>query len=172
MTRYEQAAQGKPEWSAARAAFATLARTLEAINARDKQSTLHLQALTDVESLDAALAAFERGDLGAAARAAARSGRNRLARQVGREVFALDEQRHHPGHPGFGWAAKARPTQSPRLWDELASLRGEPGGRPPGPWLARSLARKRARSSRELQRRLDRIAAAFDQATEQLSPQS
>lgn len=172
MTRYERAARGDTDWRAARAAFATLARTLEAIHARDKQSILHLQALTDVESLDAALAGVERGDLGAAARAAARCGRNRLARQVGREVFALDERRHRPDHPGFGWAARAHVTRSPRLWDELASLRSERGARPAGPWLVHSLARQRARSAHELQRRLDRIAAAFERATEQLSPRS
>lgn len=169
MSRYEQAAQRKSDWPAARAAFATLAQTLEAINARDKQSTLHLQALTDVEALDAALTAVECGELGVAARAAARAGRNRLTRQVGREVFALDEQRHRPSHPGFGWAAKARPTHSPGLWDELASLRGERGARPAGRWLSRSLAQKRARSARDLQQRLDRIAAAFDEAIVQLS---
>ncbi len=172
MADYERAARADTGWRAARAAFATLARTLEAIHAGDKQSILHLQALKDIESLDAALAAFERGDVGAAARAAARSGRNRLTRQVGREVFALDERRHRPDHPGFGWASRAHPTRSPRLWDELASLRGERGARPPGPWLMRSLGQQRARSARELQRRLDRIAAAFERATEQLSSRS
>jgi hypothetical protein len=169
LTRFERAARGDADWPAARAAFATLARTLEAVHARDKQSTLHLQALADVESLDAALAALERDDRGAAARAAARSGRNQLTRHLGREVFRLDALRHTPKHPGFGWAAKARTTPAPDLWDELASLRGERGARPYGPWLARSLAQKRARSARELQRRLDLIAAAFDRAASRLS---
>jgi len=166
--RFETAARNGAGWRASRAAFATVARTLESIHARDKQSQLHLQALIDVESLDAALEAVERQNLGAAARAATRSGRNGLARYVGREVFALDAARHRPDHPGFGWAANARTTPSPGLWDELASLRGEPGSRPPGPWLARSLRHKRSTSARELQRRLDRIAAAFDQAAARL----
>ena len=138
---------------------------LESVHARDKQSKLHLQALLDVESLDDAL---ERENLGAAARAVARSGRNRLARHVGRDVFELDAARHRADHPGFGWAANAHTTPSPALWDELASLRREPGSRPPGPWLARSLTRKRADSARELQRRLDRVAAAFERAASQL----
>ncbi len=168
LTRFETAARNGAAWPAKRAAFATVARTLESIHARDKQSKLHLQALLDVESLDAALDALERENAGAAARAASRSGRNRLARHVGREVFELDAARHRPDHPGFGWAANARTTPSPGLWEELASLRGEPGSRPPGPWLARSLAGKRASSARELQRRLDRIAAAFDRATAEL----
>ena len=168
LTRYETVASTGADWLALRAAFATVARTLESIHARDKQSTLHLQALLDVESLDAALDALERENLGAAARAAARSGRNRLARHVGREVFELDAARHRPGHPGFGWAAKARTTPSPGLWEELASLRGEPGSRAPGPWLASSLRRKRAASARELQRRLDRIAAVFERAARRL----
>ena len=168
LTRFESAGQNPAGWPAARAAFATVARTVECIHARDKQSQLHRQALLDVESLDAALAALERDDLGAAARAAARSGRNRLARHVGREVFAVDAARHRPDHPGFGWAAHARRTRSPELWEELASLRREPGSRAPGPWLARSLRRERTRSARELRRRLDRIAAAFEEAARRL----
>jgi len=168
LTRFETAARNGAAWPAVRGAFATVARTLESIHARDKQSTLHLQALLDVESLDAALDALDREDLGAAARAAARSGRNRLARHLSRDVFAVDAARHRPNHPGFGWAANARTTPSPALWEELASLRGEPGSRPAGPWLARSLTRKRAASARELQRRLDRVAVAFEQASRQL----
>ena len=168
LSRFEAAARDGTSWPAARAAFGTIARTLESIHARDKQSQLHRQALLDVESLDDALAAMERSDLGAAARAAARSGRNRLARHVGRKVFEADAARHRPDHPGFGWAAHARRTASPELWDELASLRREPGSREPGPWLARSLRRERTRSARELRRRLDRIAAAFEHAANRL----
>ena len=168
LTRFEEAARNGAGWPATRTAFATVARSLESIHARDKQSQLHLQALLDVESLDAALGALGRGELGAAARAVARSGRNRLARHVGREVFQLDARRHRPGHPGFGWAAKARPTPCPELWDELASLRREPRARRHGPWLERSLAKERARSARELQRRLDRIATTFARAADQL----
>lgn len=168
MSRFDQAARAHASLAARRAAFATVARALEAVDARDKQSLLHLQALTDVESLDAACIAFERQQLGVATRAAARVGRNRLARHVTSEVFGLDQRRHRPEHPGYGWAAHARPTRSPNLWVELASLRREPGARAPGPWLASSLASKRARSARELQRRLDGIASAFDQAAEQL----
>jgi len=168
LTRFETAARNGADWRASRAAFATVARTLESIHARDKQSKLHLQALLDVESLDTALAALERGNRSAAARAVARSGRNGLARHVGREVFEVDAARHRPDHPGFGWAANARTTPTPGLWDELASLRREPGSRPPGPWLARSLARARQSSARELQRRLDRIAAAFERAADRL----
>lgn len=168
LARYEVAARAGGSPAASRAAFAIVARTLESVHARDKQSTLHLQALLDVESLDAALDALEREKPGAAARAAARSGRNRLAAHVGREVFELDAARHRAGHPGFGWAAHARTTPTPGLWDELASLRRERGSRLPGPWLSSSLKRHRATSARELQRRLDRIASAFEHAASRL----
>lgn len=168
LARYETAARAGGTAPATRAAFATVARTLEAVHARDKQSTLHLQALLDVESLDAALDALERGNPGAAARAAASSGRNRLAAHVGRDLFEVDAARHRPDHPGFGWAAHARTTPTPGLWDELASLRREPGARATGPWLIASLRRHRAASARELQRRLDRIAAAFERASARL----
>jgi hypothetical protein len=50
----------------------------------------------------------------------------------------------------------------PDLWRELASLRGEPGARKPGPWLEQSLRRHLERSRRELERRLDRMAAAAE----------
>jgi hypothetical protein len=168
LTRYERAASRETDWASARAAFATVARAVEAIHARDKQSTLHLQALRDVESLDAALAALDRGEAGAAARAASRSGRNALARHVGRDVFRLDAARHTPAHSGYGWAAHARPTRSPELWDELATLRRERGARAPGPWLERSLRRHRERSAGELERRLAKLAAAFERAADQL----
>lgn len=168
LARFDTAARKGASWPASRAAFATVARTLEAVHAGDKQSQLHLQSLVDVESLDAALAALGRGDHRATARAVSRSGRNRLARHVGRTVFELDAARHRLDHPGFGWAAKARTTPTLPLWDELASLRAEPGSRPAGPWLERSLARARRSSARELQRRLDRIATAFDRAAARL----
>lgn len=169
LSRYERAARREAAWPVQRRAFATVARAVESIHAGDKQSTLHLQALDDVQALDTALAALRDGKLGRAAQAASRVGRNRLARHVGREVFTLDVERHRPAHPGFAWAATARPTPSPDLWDELASLRGERGARPPGPWLARSLEQKRRRSAQELQRRLDRMAVAFERAAAQLA---
>jgi Iap family predicted aminopeptidase len=169
LARFDQAAGNGTTWPAARAAFATVARTLEAIDARDKQSSLHVQALRDVEALDAACAALEKQDFRAAVRAAARVGRNGLAGHLSREIFELDESRHRPAHSGYGWAAHARPTPSPNLWDELASLRREPGSRPAGPWLASSLRSERSGSAEELQRRLDQIAGAFEQAAGQLT---
>jgi Iap family predicted aminopeptidase len=166
--RFEAAARAPAGWGPQRAAFATLARTLEAIHARDKQSTLHLQALADVTALDAAIDALGRGDTGGAARAAARAGRNRLARHVGRDVFRLDADRHRPGHPRSNWAVHARTTPSPDLWDELAALRGERGAREVGPWLTQSLEDKRDAAAAELDERLARIAAAFERAASQL----
>jgi hypothetical protein len=48
----------------------------------------------------------------------------------------------------------------PDLWRELASLRGEPGARKPGPWLEASLRRHLDRSRRETERRLQRMGQA------------
>lgn len=160
--RYE--AERPRSAAAARRAFAVAAPELEALHARDKQSRLHLQALADVEAIDEALAALERGDRRAAARAATRCGRNALARDVGRQVFSHDRARHRADHPRIAWGATANLTESPDLWDELASLRREPGAPGPDAWVAESLRAKRTMAARELERRLERTARALDAA--------
>ena len=167
LERYEAARPRSA--AAARRAFAVAAPELEALHARDKQSRLHLQALTDVEALDEALAALERGDRRAAVRAATRCGRNALARDIGRDVFAHDRARHRPDHPRIAWGAKANLTESPDLWDELASLRGEPGASRGDHWVEESLRAKRHEAARELTRRLERTADALDAAAAALA---
>ena len=167
LERYE--AERPRSAASARRAFAIAAGELEALHARDKQSRLHLQALADVEAIDEALAAVERGDRRAAVRAAARCGRNALARDVGREVFSHDRARHRTDHPRIGWGATANLTESPDLWDELASLRAEPGAPPADGWVADSLRTKRMLAARELERRLERTARAFDAAAAALA---
>ncbi|MBW3592671.1 MAG: M28 family peptidase [Actinobacteria bacterium] len=162
LVRYE--ATRPRDAAAARRAFAVAAPELEALHARDKQSRLHLQALADVEAIDEAIAALERGDRRAAARAATRCGRNMLARDIGREVFTHDLERHRPDHPRIAWGAKANLTESPDLWLELASLRAEPGAPAPDGWVTESLRAKREQAARELQQRIDRTARALDAA--------
>ena len=167
LARYEETRPRSA--TAARRAFAVAAPKLEALHARDKQSRLHLQALADVESIDEAIAALERGDRRAAARAATRCGRNALARDVGREVFSHDRARHRHDHPRVAWGASANLTESPDLWDELASIRRERGARTMDGWVEDSLRAKREEAARELQRRLDRTARALEAATAALA---
>jgi Iap family predicted aminopeptidase len=163
LARYEEAAGRGARGG--RRAFALLAPRLEALNARDKQSRLHVQALRDVEWLDAALAALEREEPRRAARALARVGRNALARDLSREVFHIDRVRHEAGHPRLAWGATANLTQSPDLWDELAALRGEVNA---DGWLVASLREKRARAADELEHRVEATAAAFEDAAAEL----
>ena len=59
--------------------------------------------------------------------------------------------------PGRHWAI---PMSVPDLWDELASLRGERGARPAGPWLEEGVAQHLETSRAELERRLERMAEA------------
>ncbi len=164
-----EAAAGRPAGAPARRrAFAVLARALEALNARDKQSRLQAQALHDVDALDRGLAALRAGDRRGCVRALERCGRNRLAAHVSDAVFRADAARHRPGHPGFAWGAMANLTPSPDLWDELASLRRERGSRSDDGWVERSLVQRRDAAAAELEARVARLAEAFAGASRAL----
>jgi hypothetical protein len=154
----------RPPAGAARAAFALLARELEAIDAHEAPAYRHEQALRDVEALDEALAALAAGDPAAAAAACERVGRNGLAAQLSPELLRLDAERHSPAHPRLGWAARGHLTSSPALPDEIRALRGDPEAPAPGEWLADALAAARAASAEDLQDRLRQMAETFENA--------
>ena len=117
-----------------------IGRGLCAVDAHGTTTYPHTQAARDVERLEAALAALA-GTIGAghpparargrrSARADALRGGLRHRRASGRER----------DHPRASWGAQQPSDGQPDLWRELASLRGEPGARAPGPWIERSLA--------------------------------
>jgi hypothetical protein len=120
---------------------------------------LYEQAARDVHNLSEALERLTAGELGAAARAASRVGANNLGRWVSRDVQATSERRRLSSRGS--WPAKSHLTAGPNLWRELATLRGEPGSRPLGPWLEVSLRRHRRRMQAELETRTTRLAAAL-----------
>ena len=97
----------------------------------------------------------------AAARQLARVGDNALARRLSREAFAIQRARRRPEHPRLSWAARSHLTDSPNLWDELASLRGEVGAEPPGAWIDRSLQSHIEHTSADLDRRLAAMELAL-----------
>ena len=66
--------------------------------------------------------------------------------------LAIQRARRQPEHPRLSWAARNHLTDSPNLWDELASLRGEAGAQPPGAWIDRSLQGHIERTSADLDR--------------------
>jgi Iap family predicted aminopeptidase len=145
-----------------RARFTAIGRGLYGLNARDVASYPHEQARSDVEALERALAAFRHGNLSGAAGHAELAGLNFLCKDLSEDAFAREHARHGARAPRSCWGAQGDPPSGPNLWRELASLRGEPGARPPGPWIERSLERALARSQRDLDRRLARIAAAVE----------
>jgi Iap family predicted aminopeptidase len=104
---YERAAE-RPAAAAARAAFAHLARELEAIDAAEGPVLRHEQALRDVEAIDAC--------------AVERVGRNALARDLAEDLVVLDAARHAPGYPRLAWAELGHLTASPVLCGDSVDL--------------------------------------------------
>jgi Iap family predicted aminopeptidase len=135
--------------------FTAAARGLHGLSAVDAPRYPHEQTASDVELLERAL-----GDPTDAARLLSRVGLNWLCADLSHEAFKRELARRGRRARRACWGAQGDPDPGPDLWRELASLRGEPGARPPGPWLERSLRRHLERSRRELGRRLDRMAEA------------
>lgn len=122
-----------------RSAFTAIGRGLHAVDAHGATTYPHTQAARDEMRLEAALAALAAGDSRKTARQLARVGDNALARTLSQEAFRVQRERRRPGHAGSSWGAHSHLPESPNLWQELATLRGETGARPPGAWLERSL---------------------------------
>lgn len=148
------------EQASGRGRFTAVARGLHGLDAKESAAYPHEQTARDVEQLEAALAALRRGRRAVAARRLAGVGLNRLCSDLSRGAFAVERGRRGRQAPRACWAAQGDPDVGPDLWVELASLRGEPGSRPSGPWLERSLERHLTASHRELDRRLSRMEEA------------
>jgi Iap family predicted aminopeptidase len=143
-----------------RAAFTAIGRGLYGLDAQETAAYPHEQTARDVERLEEALALVRDGRWRAAARSLARIGLNRLCADLSPEAFRRERGRRGRFAERATWGAQGDPDVGPNLWRELASLRREPGSRPPGDWIERSLERHLARSRRELERRLTRMRAA------------
>jgi hypothetical protein len=138
--------------SSGRERFTAVGRGLHGLDARETAAYPHEQTARDVANLERALD----GDT----RALARVGLNWLCTDLSHEAFRIERARRGRSAPRACWAAQGDPDVGPDLWEELASLRGEPGAREPGPWLEQSLRKHLAASRRELERRLKRMEAA------------
>src|SRR5919197_2206616 len=132
--------------------FAAIGRGLYGVDAIDAPRYPHEQTAADIEHLEAALA-----DLTNAAGHLSRVGLNWLCSDLSHEAFRIERGRRGSRARRACWGVQGDADPGPDLCRELAALRGE---RPSGPWLERSLRRHLARSRRELERRLDRMAAA------------
>ena len=140
--------------------FTAVGRGLYGLDAREAARYPHEQTSADIRWLTAALDRLRAGNHGRAAQALARAGLNWLCADLGREAFAIERGRRGRDAPRACWGAQGDPDTGPDLWDELASLRGERGARKPGAWLERKLEAHLAAARAELDRRLQRMAAA------------
>jgi hypothetical protein len=132
-----------------------LARGLHGLDAIDGPKYPHEQTAADVEHLEEALA-----DPESAESHLVRVGINWLCADLSHEAFRIERGRRGRRARRACWGVQGDADPGPDLWSELASLRGEPGARPRGPWLEASLRRHLERSRRELDRRLGRMAEA------------
>ncbi len=145
-----------------RAAFTALGRGLSGLDVHGSEAYPHVQPAQDVAGLEAGLAALRAGKRALAARRLAGVGLNAACADLSEEAFAREHARYGARAPGASWAAQGDPGVGPNLWRELASLRGEPGARAPGPWIERSVVRHLVRARRGLERAHGRMDAALD----------
>jgi peptidase M28-like protein len=136
--------------------FTALARGLHGLDAIDAPRYPHEQTEADVEHLERAL-----DDPDNAAKHLARVGLNWLCADLSHQAFKLERGRRGRRARRACWGAMGDADPGPDLWRELASLRGEPGAREPGPWLERNLRRQLDRSRRECARRVGRMLLAM-----------
>jgi Iap family predicted aminopeptidase len=153
-------ALGDLERSEGRKAFTAVGRGLHGLDAREAARYPHEQTAADVRFLKRGLAELRAGRHGPAATALSRVGLNWLCADLGSEAFRIERARRGRLAPRSCWAAQGDPDIGPDLWQEIASLRKEPGVRARGPWIEQNLRRHLASSRKELARRLDRMAAA------------
>lgn len=142
--------------------FTAIGRGLYGLDAIDAPRYPHEQTAADIEHLEQALA-----DPPNAAKHLSRVGINWLCTDLSHEAFRIERGRRGRRARRACWGVQGDADPGPDLWRELAALRGE---RPSGPWLEGSLRRHLARSRRELERRLDRMAAAAQGRVFPLAP--
>jgi Iap family predicted aminopeptidase len=135
--------------------FTAIGRGLYGLDAIDAARYPHEQSLADVRHLDLALT-----DPDNAEQHLAQVGLNWLCADLSHEAFRLERARRGRRARRACWGAQGDADPGPDLWRELASLRGEPGSREPGPWLEASVRRHRTRSRRETKRRVERMKQA------------
>jgi hypothetical protein len=158
--RLDRALSSLAEDEGSRTRFTAMARGLHGLDAREAARYPHEQTAADASLLERALTELAAGRRGRAAQLLERVGLNWLCADLGHDAFRIERGRRGRRAPRACWGAQGDPDIGPDLWRELASLRGEPGARSPGPWLEASLRRHLAAGRRELERRLDRMADA------------
>ncbi len=146
------------ELAGSRAAFTRLTRLGLGVDAAGETGYLHAQAAADARNLETAVGCLQAGDRSGAARAAMKVGDNHVVDHLSPAARRIARARR-PRRDS--WAAASHLTRSPDLTAAIRSLRGEPGARPFGSWVERSLRDSQARQEQEAQRRVDLLAHAL-----------
>ena len=111
--------------------FTAVGRGLHGLDAIDAPRYPHEQTAADIALLEQALADPAKAERNAHSKV----GLNWLCSDLSHEAFKRERARRDRNAPRACWGAQGDADPGPDLWRELASLRGEPGARPPGPWL-------------------------------------
>ena len=141
-----------------RRAFTRIGRGLIALDGRSRAAYPHEQAAADVTAIQGALDALAAGDRARAARQLRKAGDHHLFAYLSEPALAAYSRRGRPAAVSRSWGSRSHLTTSPVLWRELASLLGEAGSRPPGPWLEASLTSALTKAERERDKRLAAMA--------------
>lgn len=138
--------------------FTRIGTSQFALDASSSACYPHEQSQQDLAAITAAVVAWESGDDAAAARALRSMGHHELFPYLGPESFATHLGRHEPQALTRTWAGASHLTPVVNLWDELATLTGQPGARPGGPWLLDNLRQAQEHTQQQLTQRLDAMA--------------
>ena len=141
-----------------RRAFTKIGRGLIALDARSRARYPHEQAAADATAIQGALDALAAGSHARAASQLRKVGDHHLFSYLSEPALAAYSRRGRPAAVTRSWGSRSHLTTSPVLWRELASLLGEAGARPPGPWLEASLTSARTKAERERDKRLAAMA--------------
>ncbi len=138
--------------------FTRIGNSQFALDASSSACYPHEQSQRDLAAITSAVVAWESGDRAGAARALRSMGHHELFPYLGSESFAAHLGRHEPQALTRTWAGASHLTPVVNLWDELATLTGQPGARPGGPWLLDNLRQAQDHTQLQLTQRLDAMA--------------
>ncbi|MET0699083.1 MAG: M20/M25/M40 family metallo-hydrolase [Mycobacterium sp.] len=147
-----------------RSTFTEVGRNLLALDAHYGADYPHAQAVRDLSAVSSAIAAIDAGDRRAAARALTKVGNLYLFPYLSDAAVREHAEQFAPAAVAKSWGSACHLTVSPHLWQELGSLTGDPDAKEFGPWVRAALVDARDRTERQLQQRLDAMAAAVDTA--------
>jgi hypothetical protein len=145
-----------------RAAFTKVGTELSAVDSQIETCYPHTQLAKDLKELNAARTALVATDDRRAARHLLRVGDNKVAAFLSRDAHAIHLQRRAQNTTSEHWIGASHLPVGPNLWEEIASLQGDPDARAHGPWITRSLERHIIRTRKDLQRVITAMQRALD----------